>query len=138
MRSSWKLALVSAALLVACGGPLKYQVASTGKATGADAKIVAEVKKDLHQTAVNIEVTNLAPPARISPDSHQFVVWGRKGTSAIWTRLGNIAYVESDRGGKFEGTFPELEFDLEITVEKDDSVAAPGADIVFTQHIGPA
>ena len=138
MRSSWKLALVSAALLVACGGPLKYQVASTGKATGADAKIVAEVKKDLHQTAVNIEVTNLAPPARISPDSHQFVVWGRKGASAIWTRLGNIAYVESDRGGKFEGTFPELEFDLEITVEKDDSVAAPGADIVFAQHIGPA
>jgi hypothetical protein len=138
MRSSWKFALVSAALLVACGGPLKYQVASTGKATGADAKIVAEVKKDLHQTALKVEVTNLAPPARISADAHQFVVWGRKGSSAIWTRIGNIAYDESNRGGKFEGTFPELEFDLEITVEKDDAVAAPGADVVFAQHVGPA
>ena len=138
MRSSWKFALVSAALLVACGGPLKYQVASTGKATGADAKITAEVKKDLHQTALNIEVSNLAPPSRIAPDSHQFVVWGRKGSSAIWTRIGNIAYEESGRGGKFEGTFPELEFDLEITVEKDDAVAAPGADVIFAQHVGPA
>lgn len=138
MRSLWKFALVSAALLVACGGPLKYQVASSGKAMGADAKIVADVKTDLHQTAVHIEVAHLAPPARIVPDALQFVVWGRKGTSAVWTRMGNIAYDESNREGKFEGTFPELEFDLQVTVEKDASVGAPGADVVFAQHIGPA
>lgn len=136
-RFSMKFAFAVCALLVACGGPLKYQVASTGKATGADATIKADPKSAEHQMVLDIAVANLPPPARITDGSKAFVVWGRKNSGATWTRMGNITYEESSRSGKFAGTYPELEFDIEISVEKDDNTGSPGPDIIFSQHVGP-
>jgi hypothetical protein len=132
------LAFAAAALMLACGGPLTYKVPATSKANGADALIKADIKKAENVTAIHIDVTNLAPPARITPDATTFVVWGRKNTSNQWSRIGDIVYKEGDRSGQFEGTFPEQELDLEISVEKDRSTAAPSPDILFAQHLGPA
>ena len=42
-------------LLLACGGPLKFQMASTPKAPGSDAKLVAAVHEDQHQTEIEFE-----------------------------------------------------------------------------------
>src|SRR5512140_1908765 len=136
-RFSWKFAFAAAALLVACGGSLKYQGASSDKAKGADATIKAEPKTAEHQMVLEIEAVNLAPPSRITDGSKAFVVWGRKNTGAQWTRMGNFTYNESGRSAEFKGTYPELEFDLEISVEKDDNAGAPSSDIIFSQHVGP-
>lgn len=136
-RFSWKFGFALAALVVACGGPLKYQVASTDKAKGADATIKAEAKTAEHQMVLSIDAVNLAPPARITDGAKAFVVWGRKNSAAQWGRMGNFTYDDGARSGKFNGTYPELEFDLEISVEKDDNAGSPSADVIFSQHIGP-
>lgn len=139
MNIFWKsVASLAFACTVACGGPLKYQVASGDKAKGADAAIVADVKSAEHQTVLEIKVKNLAPPGRITEGATQFTVWGRKSSSSPWARIGNLTYDEGARDGKFNGTYPEIEFDLEISVEKEGDPASPSSDIVFSQHIGPA
>ena len=136
MRKAWFALLV--VLLVACGGPLNYKVASSGKAPGADAKIRADISKDQHLTKLNVEALNLPPPERVTMGTRIFIVWTRKNTEAIWARAGNLKYDAEKRQGLFEGTVPEVDFDLQITVEKDDGAQSPSPDMVFSQHVGPA
>jgi hypothetical protein len=122
-------------LLVACGGPLKYQVPSSSKAPGADAKIIAEVKADQRQTMLDITAENLPPAARVSDGSSTFVVWQRKDSSGKWSRVGGLQYKEGDRKGTFKGSVPETSFDLEISAEKEAAAESPSADIVFAQRV---
>lgn len=127
--------LVGAVLfLAACGGPLKYTVPSP-KALGADAKIVADVKAEQHQTMIEIKALNLAPADRVAGGAQYFIIWQRKDTGSQWTRVGTLVYDDKDREGKFEGSVPETSFDLSITAEKDAGAAAPSADVVFSQHV---
>jgi hypothetical protein len=124
-----------ALLAVACGGPLKYQVPSSAKAPGADAKVVADVAEDQGQTRVEIEVTNLAPPERVNPNAKVFVAWYRKGPSAIWSRIGGLKYDEGDREGSLAGSVPEIAFDLTISAEATEAPASPSADVVLSQRV---
>ena len=71
-------------LLLACGGPLKFQMASTPKAPGSDAKLVAAVHEDQHQTELEFEAQNLAPPERVTEGATAFVAWSRKSSDAVW------------------------------------------------------
>ncbi len=120
--------------LAACGGPLKYTVPSP-KALGADAKIVADVKADQHQTLLEIKALNLAPADRVAAGTQHYVLWQRKDANSQWTRVGTLVYDDKDREGKFEGSVPETAFDLSITAEKDAGAAAPSAEVVFSQHV---
>jgi hypothetical protein len=135
MRRVWLFVLV---LLTACGGPLNYKVASSQKAPGADAMIKADVSKDQHLTRLKVDAQNLPPPERVTVGTRIFIIWTRKNTEAQWARAGNLRYDAAAREGLFEGTVPEVDFDLQITVEKDDGAQSPSTDMVFTQHIGPA
>ncbi len=132
------LAITFAALLLACGGTLSYKVASSPKAPGADATINANVAKDQHLTKLKVDATNLAPPERVTMGMRIFIVWTRKNSEAQWARAGNLMYNTASREGIFEGTVPEVDFDMQITVEKDDNAQSPSTDMVFSQHIGPA
>jgi hypothetical protein len=125
-------------LLAACGGPLSYKIASSGKAPGADATIKADVSRDQHLTRLKVDALNLPPPERVTVGTRIFIIWTRKNTEAQWARAGNLRYDAKAREGLFEGTVPEVDFDLQITVEKDDGAQSPSTDMVFTQHIGPA
>lgn len=122
--------------LVACGGPLKYDVRSTPKAPGADAKLIATVHEAQHQTEVELEVKNLPPPDRITEGATDYVAWSRKNTSAQWTRLGSLKYESSDRGGMMKGSVPETSFDFALTAEKAALAASPSSDVVFEQRVG--
>ena len=130
--------MVMAVVLAACGGPLKYTVASTGKAPGADAIIKADISKDQHLTKLNVEAVHLPPPERVITGMRIFIIWTRKNSEAQWARAGNLRYDPAARQGLFEGTVPEVDFDLQVTVEKDDNAMSPSTDMVFSQHIGPA
>jgi hypothetical protein len=132
------LALAFVAMLMACGGSLNYKIASSAKAPGADATIKADVSKDQHLTHLKVDALNLAPPERVTPGTRIFIIWTRKNAEATWARAGNLEYNPSGREGLFEGTVPEVDFDLQITVEKDDNAASPSADMIFSQHVGPA
>ena len=122
-------------LLAACGGPLKYQVPSTARAPGADAKVVADVAADQGQTRLEVEVTNLAPPGRVSEKAITYIAWYRKNSSATWSRVGGLKYDEGDREGKIAGSVPEVAFDLSVTAEESDSPASPSADVILAQRV---
>lgn len=124
-------------VLSACGGSLTYKIASSGKAPGSDATIKADISKDQHLTHLRIDALNLPPPERVTVGDRIFIIWTRKGPDAQWERVGNLRYEASSREGQFEGTVPEVNFDMQITVEKDDGAASPSTDMVFNQHVGP-
>jgi len=138
MRKYLAALFIAGALATGCGGPLTYKLAASPKAVGADGKLEATIYKDEHETKIVFNVSNLAPASRITPDAKFFVVWGRKDSKANWQRVGNFVYAEDKRNGLFKASFPEVEFDLQVSVEKDDSVQSPSSDIVFSQHVGPA
>lgn len=127
--------LLCAVLLSACGGPLKYQVPSTSRAPGADARVIADVASDQGQTHLEIDVTNLPPPARVVPTATTYLVWYRKDSSSTWARIGGLKYEEGDREGKLSGSVPEVAFDLIVVAEASESPASPSPDVVVAQRI---
>lgn len=126
------------AMSVGCGGPLTYSLVGTPSAVGADGTLQATIHKEEHETKIVLEVKNLAPPPRISADGKFFVFWARRDANGTWQRVGNVVYDENGRNGMFKGSFPEVEFDSEVSVEPNDSPASPSSQIVFSQHVGPA
>lgn len=129
------LPVLAAFSLVACGGPLKFDVASTPKAPGADAHIVADVKEKQNQTDLEVTVKNLAPPDRVTPGAAKYVAWYRKDANSVWARVGGLDYDADNRGGSFKGSAPERAFDFEVTAEKTESPASPSSDVVLNQRI---
>ena len=134
MRSACLALLV---VLTGCGGALTYKIASSPKAPGADATIKADISKDQHLTHLTVSALHLAPPDRVTNGTRIFIIWTRKGSDAQWERVGNLKYDSSAREGNFDGTVPEINFDLQITTEKDDGAQSPSPDMVFSQHVGP-
>jgi hypothetical protein len=124
-----------ALFVAACGGPLKYQVPSSARAPGADAKIVADVAADQGQTRLEMDITNLPPPGRINEKATAYLAWYRKDSSATWSRVGGLKYDEGDREGKISGSVPELAFDLSVTAENNDSPASPSPDVIVSQRV---
>ena len=122
-------------LLAACGGPLKYSVPSTARAPGADAKVVADVSAAQGQTKLDIDVTNLPPPGRISEKATTYLAWYRKNSSATWSRVGGLKYDEGDREGKLSGSVPEVSFDLTVTAEETEGPASPSPDVIIAQRV---
>ena len=129
------LVLLLSLAAAACGGPLKYEVASSARAPGADAKIVAKVQKDQSLTQLEIEAVNLPPPGRVSEGATTYVVWHRKDSGGAWARSGGLVYDESDRKGKWTGSIPETSFDLTISAEKEASAGTPYREAVLSQHV---
>jgi predicted small lipoprotein YifL len=123
------------AALAGCGGPLKYKVASSRLAPGADADITANINEAQNNTNVEIKIVNLPPPGRVNPNAKFYVAWARKGESGVWSRLGTVKFEEEKRTGMISGTVPEQVFDLEVSAEADEGTASPSADVVFSQHV---
>jgi predicted small lipoprotein YifL len=137
MRRWLGSALVAASVLVlaACGGPLKYNVPSSRLAPGADAEIVANVNEDQNQSLVEFHAKNLPPPARVNPNGTCYVAWQRKSDKMPWARLGTVKFDEANRTADLTATVPEQSFDFEVSVEANESVQSPSADVVFSQRV---
>jgi hypothetical protein len=135
MRNSLGLKVV-AALLMACGGPLKYDAISSPRAPGADASITADVRKDQHQTELRLEIENLPPAERVDADSQHYVAWYRRDAKETWTRIAGLDYEADSREATLQTAVPETQFDLWVTAEKDLDVASPSPNVVFTQRVG--
>jgi hypothetical protein len=123
-------------LLAACGGPLKYSVASTARAPGADAKVVADISTDQGQTRLDVDVVNLPPPGRVSDKATNYTAWYRKNSDATWSRIGGLKYDNSGREGTITGSVPEIAFDFTVTAEENESPASPSPDVILAQRVG--
>lgn len=132
--STLRLALVCLFAATGCA-TLKYQVASSSIAPGADAKVVAEVKKKQHQTLLEVEAVNLVPPNRVQADGVQYVAWYRPDPSGAWNRIGTLDYDEGERKGNLAGSVPETAFDLQISVEPEVPPTSPSPQILFSQRV---
>ncbi len=130
----YPLALL-ALIVVACGGPLKYTVASTPLAPGADARIVADVNQAEQQTQLEVELSNLPPPDRVGAGKKAYVGWFRKDAKAPWARIGGLNYDDGGRAGKLHGSVPEAEFDFELTAEEDSAPVSPSPEVVLAKRI---
>lgn len=137
MRRWLNSALVAAFALVvaACGGPLKYNVPSSRLAPGADAEIVANVNEGQNQTMIEIHAKNLPPAGRVNPNGLFYVAWQRKNSNTPWARLGTVKFDEVARTAELIATVPEQAFDFEVSVEANESVQSPSADVVFAQRV---
>lgn len=123
-------------LSVACGGPLRYQTQSTGNAPGADAQIEADVNPEQRLTQLTVEIKNLPPPERVEPSGQHYMAWYRTNANVAWTRIGALEYEADAREAKLVSSVPELQFDLEITVEPSTNVASPSPHVVLAQVVG--
>jgi hypothetical protein len=128
------LALASSGL-VGCGGPLRYMVASSARAPGADADIVAKVNEGQHQTQLEVVVKNLAPADRVAPGSTVYVAWWRRDVDTSWVRLAAINYDADERGGTLTASAPEVAFDFQISAEAEATPEAPSESVVFFQRV---
>jgi len=135
-KFGFRQVLCAVACLAACGGPLKYQVASSPTAPGADAQIVADINEDTKQTNLTVEVKNLPPAERVEESSQHYVAWYRKDSDAVWTRMAALAYEPDSREARMSGSVPEIEFEFEITAEPEADAASPSSSVVFAQEIG--
>ncbi|HKO93433.1 MAG TPA: hypothetical protein VJU61_19905 [Polyangiaceae bacterium] len=135
-KFGFREALCALAVCFACGGPLKYQVASSPTAPGADAEIVADVNEDTKQTNLTVEVKNLPPAERVEESSQHYVAWYRKDSGAVWTRMAALAYEPDSREARMSGSVPELAFQFEITAEPEADAASPSSSVVFSQEVG--
>lgn len=127
-------ALLASLLLsstVACA--TKLQVPTDAPALGSDALIVAK-KNKTGNYAVTINVTNLAPAARLDAEATTFVVWlVPKDQPAV--RAGVLAYDEGDRRGALEATSPNASFTILITLEKDAVPMSPNGKGILSAAV---
>jgi hypothetical protein len=128
--------IILVCLCAACGGPLKYHVASGPRAPGADADIVAQVNEEQNQTQLDVEISNLPPPDRVEASSQHYVAWYRRDSKVTWTRVAALAYEADAREAKLIGSVPEKSFELSITAEPDAAAVSPSPSVVFSQAIG--
>lgn len=136
MRLLTAVAALALVVATAACGPLKYQVKGLPQATGADAVVTADVRKDQNVTVLKLTATNLPPPDRVMSGSQHFVAWQRKNSDSAWNRIGALAYDEGKREGFLEATVPELRFELQVTAEQKTDSASPSPDSVFSQFVG--
>ncbi len=124
-------------VVVACTGcgPLKYELVGSPSATGADAKLTADIKEDQQLTAIEFTAQNLAPPDRIKEGLTVFIVWQRKSDQSAWSRVGALNYDAEARSGTMAATVPQVAFDLEVTAESDSEAQSPGAVVVFSRRV---
>ncbi len=121
--------------LVACGGPLKYDVRGSQISPGSDAHVVAEVDGDRHITNLEVEAKNLVPADRLIDGGKAYVIWTRKDSAGAWSRVGALDLDGDGREGKAKMTVPETSFELEITAEADAGAASPSGKVVFEQKV---
>jgi hypothetical protein len=130
------LAVLASALLMACGGPLRYAPKGTPKAPETDAHVTAEVDETASMTHLTILAEHLAPPARLQDGGSIYVVWTRKNDSGAWQRIGALQYDEGDRKGELKSaSVPLTAFDLVVSIEKQASPESPSGDIVIQQRV---
>ncbi|MCX4239230.1 hypothetical protein OEB96_01295 [Paraliomyxa miuraensis] len=107
----------------------RYEVDTTSPAYAADAQISVRVTKTGIRE-LRIEIENLAPPARIDPSLHAYVVWISVPGYGI-TKAGVLDYDQEDRSGRLTATTPHSKFEVLVSLESNPAASEPSQQIVL-------
>jgi len=131
----WRFAIVGllAAFSFGCGGPNQYVIQGGQIASGADGNITVGSFDD-GNSSVEIEVSHLAPAARVKEGTTIFVVWF-KPEDGQPAKAGNLAYDDDERTGTLHATSANRSFEVIITAERDESASSPSDAVVFRQAV---
>jgi len=127
------LAVLLVATALACGGSLQVAVHGQDRAAGADGTIDVE-RQDTGNYVVNIQVSNLLPPARFGDGLTTYAVWFQAPDQQP-QRVGVLAYDEDDRAGQMMATTSLTNFEVIITGEAAADAVSPSEHIVFRATI---
>jgi len=125
--------LLSLAVLSGCVKRNQYTVQSGDSAPGADAHIDI-TRQDEGNFLVEIEATNLIPPARLSEGLSVYAVWFQaEGQAPI--RAGDLAYDAEERTGTLSATTANGDIEVIISGEAEGQVVNPSDNVVFRANM---
>ena len=120
-------------VLAASGCVKHYALRGGASAPGADGT-VAVATQEGGNVSLDIDVSNLLPPDRVSAGLTQYAVWVQtEHTDAV--RLGTLNYDEEKRRGSMMATTPFKNFQLIVSGEATSGVASPSEHVVFRSAI---
>ncbi len=106
---------------------------ASGTVPAATGTVKAKRDKANGNTSLDIEVSHLANPSRLTPSANVYVVWVRpSGGDAI--RQGSIG-VDNNLNGEVKVVTTLKDFDLFITAEQNETVTVPSNVEILRTHV---
>lgn len=123
--------LLISVLLFSCSKTVRFQPSVV--VPGADAKIKI-TKDDNKNNVIEMTVTNLADPTRLTPVRKTYVAWmeTNEGIKNIGQLISETSYFSSARKAVLKASTPFKPTRFFITAEDDASIRYPGNQVVLT------
>ena len=115
------------------GSGKEYRMTAEPQVPAASGSVKVTRDKDNGNTAFDIKVHHLALPASLTPPASVYLVWVQPRDAAA-VKQGALR-VDKDLKGEFKSVTVSKEFDLFITAEQTENVAAPSGTKVLQAHI---
>ena len=121
-------------LLSGCAGPSQVRLTGNSDIPGAEGLVTTSTSND-GNTKLDITVKHLAPPEKVEPGASVFMVWVRGLEGGAQAASQGALIVNSDLSGEMETVTPLRSFDLFITPESSQTVAAPTGKTLLSARI---
>jgi hypothetical protein len=126
------LALIFALSISSCSKTIRFN--NSVVVPGADGKVTLS-KDDNKNNRIEMTVTNLADPSRLSPAKKTYVVWMQTkndGVKNIGQLVSETGYFSSARKATLNSVTPFQPLSFFVTAEDDASIQNPGTQTVLT------
>ncbi len=111
----------------------EYRMTASDTVPAANGIVKAKRDKANGNTSLDIEVSHLANPSRLTPPANVYVVWVRQsGGDAI--RQASIG-IDNNLNGQLKVVTTLKDFDLFITAEQSETVTAPSSVEILRTHV---
>jgi hypothetical protein len=118
-------------VLSSCSKTVRFQTSTV--VPGADAKV--KLSKDQNQNNfIEMTVTNLADPTKLTPPKKTYVVWmeTNNGIKNMGQLVSETSYFSSARKATFKAVTPFKPLRFFVTAENNPTISTPGSQIVLT------
>ncbi|WP_432713620.1 hypothetical protein [Pedobacter sp.] len=118
--------------VASCSKTVRFQTSTV--VPGADAKVIIS-KDDNKNNVIEMTVTNLADPTRLSPPKKTYVVWmqtANSGIKNIGQLISETSYFSSARKAVLKSTTPFSPQKFFVTAEDNANIQYPGTQVVLT------
>jgi len=126
------LALLLIFTLSSCSKTVRFQTSTV--VPGAEATVKLS-KDDNKNNLIEMTVTNLADPARLSPPKKTYVVWmetTNSGIKNIGQLISETSYFSSARKALLRSSTPYVPVKFFVTAENNANIQFPGSQLVLT------
>jgi hypothetical protein len=124
---------LAGAALAGCGGAQEFAVTGRHEAASADGTVRVEDAGG-GNNLVTIHLDNLPPPDRIATGLTTYVVWF-VAANASPVKAATLVYDADARVGDAAATTPLTTFEVRVTAERANTVAAPSESVAITLRV---